>query len=230
MNKEKKAFQFDDLINDFFAALEAGDEKQVLEDFIGDFPEFEIDFIEAAAYKRTVSEIPEYEYSAEEEEKLTLRTNSIVQNILYKYRQDDSAKQATTEAVIDVAAAAPPIVDLIEEIERKGFTTKTFAHAARLPEDVIEVFNSREVRYGSIVRQAIENVASALRVPVQIIDNYLLQSANPAPMHARADEPPQFVSQMEFLEIIKYDPDFRDEDKQYWLTQKPQEEELFGAK
>jgi hypothetical protein len=228
MKKETKVFQFDDLINDFFASLEAGDVSQVLKNYIKDFPEFEIEFLEAAAYKRTVSEIPEYEYSVEEEEKLTLRTNSIVQNILYKYRQTDSVKQSTTEAVIDVAAA-PPIVDLIEEIERKGFTTKTFAHAARLPEDVIEVFSSREVRYGSIVRQAIENVASVLRVPVQIIDEYLLQSANPAPMHARADEPPQFVSQMEFLEIIKYDPDFRDEDKKYWLTQKPQEEELFGA-
>lgn len=224
MKKETRVFQFDDLINDFFASLEAGDESQVLENYIKDFPEFEIELLEAAAYKRTVSEISEYEYSQEEEEKLTLRTNSIVQNILYKHRQNNSAKQATTEAVIDVAAA-PPIVDLIEEIERKGFTTKTFAHAARLPADVIEVFNSREVRYGSIVRQAIENVASVLRVPVQIIDDYLLQTANPAPMHARADEPPQFVSQMEFLEIIKYDPDFRDEDKQYWLTQKPQEDE-----
>lgn len=229
MKKEKKIFQFDDLINDFFASLEAGDESQVLENYIKDFPEFEIEFLEAAAFKRTVSEIPQYEYSLEEEEKLTLRTNSIVQNILYKYRQNDSAKQTTTEAIINVVAAAPPIVDLIEEIERKGFTTKTFAHDARLPEDVIEVFSSREVRYGSIVRQAIENVASVLRVPVQIIDNYLLQSANPAPMHARADESPQFISQMEFLEIIKYDPDFKDEDKQYWLTQKPQEEELFGA-
>jgi len=224
MKTEKKVFQFDDLINDFFASLEAGDESQVLENYIKDFPEFEIELLEAAAYKRTVSEIPEYEYSVVEEEKLTLRTNSIVQNILYKYRQNDPAKQVTTEKVIDVATA-PPIVDLIEEIERKGFTTKTFARAARLPKDAIEVFSSREVRYGSIVRQAIENVASILRVPVQFIDNYLLQSANPAPMHAKADEPPQFASQMEFLEIIKYDPDFRDEDKQYWLAQKPQEEE-----
>lgn len=222
MNKEKKAIQFDDLLDDFFASLEAGDESQVLENYIEDFPQYEADFLEAAAYKRTVSELPKREYSKEEEEKLTLRTNSIVQNILYKYRRNDLAQKATVETV-DNVAAAPPIVDLIEEIERKGFTIKTFARAARLPEDVIEVFNSREVRYGSIVRQAIENVASALRVPIQIIDNYLLESANPAPMHARADEPPRFVSQMEFLEIIKYDPDFRDEDKQYWLEQKPQE-------
>lgn len=224
MKKEKKVFQFDDLINDFFTSLEAGDESQVLENYIKDFPEFEIEFLEAADYKRTVSEIPEYKYSVEEEENLTLRTNSVVQNILYKYRQNDLAKQVTIEKVNDVAVVSP-IIDLIEEIERKGFTTKTFAHAARLPEDVIEVFSSREVRYGSIVRQAIENVASVLRVSVQIIDKYLLKSANPAPMHARADESPRFASQMEFLEIIKYDPDFREEDKQYWLAQKPQEEE-----
>ena len=90
MNEEKKVVQFDDLINDFFADLETDDENQVLENYIEDFPEFEIELLEAAAYKRTVSEIPEREYSQEEEEKLTLRTNSIVQNILYKYRQKNS--------------------------------------------------------------------------------------------------------------------------------------------
>ena len=223
MNKEKKAYQFDDLINDFFAALEAGDENRVLEKFIRDFPEFEIDFIEAAAYKRTVSEMPEREYSKEEEEKLTLRTQSVVQNLLYKYRRNDAAEQSLTNKVDDVVIE--PIVDLAEEIERKGFTTKTFARAARLPEDIIDSFNTREVRYGSIVRQAIKNVAAILRVPIQIIDDYLLQAANPSRMHAKADEPPRFASQMEFLEIIKYDPDLSDEDKQYWLTQKPQEED-----
>lgn len=223
MNKEKMVFQFDDLINDFFAALEAGDENRVLEKFIRDFPEFEIDFIEAAAYKRTVSEMPEREYSKEEEEKLTLRTQSVVQNLLYKYRRNEAAKQTLTNKVGGVVTE--PIVNLAEEIEKRGFTTKTFARAARLPEDVIDTFNTREVRYGSIVRQAIKNVAAILRVPVQIVDDYLLQAANPSRMHAKADEPPRFASQMEFLEIIEYDPDLSDEDKQYWLAQKPQEEE-----
>ena len=224
MNKEKKAIQFDDLVDDFFASLEAGDESQVLEDYVRDFPQFEAYFLEAAAYKRTVSEIPEHEYPKVEEEKLTLRTNSIVQNLLYKYRQSDPAKQALTEKIDDIVAA-PPIVDLIEEIKRKGFTTKTFARAVRLPEDVIDAFNTREVRHGSIVRQAIKNVASTLGFPEINIDNYLLLNANPPPMYARADEPPQFASQMEFLEIIKYDPDLSDDDKQYWLSQKPQEDE-----
>lgn len=221
MNKEKKAFQFDDLINDFFASLETGDENQVLENYINDFPEFETKFLEAAAYHRTVSETPECEYSKDEEEILTLRTQSIVQNLLYKYRLKDLFQQSRTEKVDDIAA----IVDLNGEIEKKGFTTKSFASAARLPEDVIEAFNSREVRFGSIVRQAIKNVASVLGFSEETIDIYLLQSPNPQPMHARADEQPQFASQMEFLEIIKYDPDLSDEDKQYWLEQKPQEDE-----
>lgn len=223
MNKEKKAFQFDDLINDFFASLEAGDESQVLENYIKDFPEFEIEFLEAAAYKRTVSEIPEYEYSQQEEEKLTLRTNSVVQNLLYKYRQADSTGQAETEKVDDIAQ----IDSLFGEIERKGFTLKTFAKKTRLPETVIVALNTREVRVGSIVRQAIKNVASVLMLPVQIIDDYVSKFANPEPMHARADESPTFSSQMEFLELIETDPDIEDNDKQYWLAQKPQENEQF---
>lgn len=221
MNKEKKAFQFDDLINDFFAALETGDESRVLENFIRDFPEFEIDFIEAAAYKRTVSEMPEREYSKEEEEKLTLRTQSVVQNILYKYRRGDSTAQPEAAKVDDAA----PIVSLFGEIERKGFTVKTFAPVARLSETVIEAFNTREVKYGSIARQAIKNVALALGRSAQDVGNYLSQTANPQPMHARADESPRFSSQMDFFELIATDPDLSEEDKQYWLGQKPQENE-----
>lgn len=221
MNEEKKDFQFDDLINDFFADLETGDENQVLENYIKDFPEFEIELLEAAAYKRTVSEIPEFEYSQEEEEKLTLRTNSIVQNILYKHRQTD----LSVKAEIINSDYFAPIESLFGEIERRGFTVKTFGKKARLPETVIEAFNTREVRVGSIVRQAIKNMAAVLMVPVQIVDDYVSKFANPDPMHARADEAPRFNTQMEFLELIATDPDLSDEDKQYWLSQKPQEEE-----
>ena len=221
MKTEKKVFQFDDLINDCFASLEAGDESQVLENYIKDFPEFEIELLEAAVYKRTVSEIPEYEYSQEEEDKLTLRTNSVVQNLLYKYRQNDLAAQAVTEKADDIA----PIVNLFDEIKSKGFTIKAFAKKARLPETVIEAFNTREVRVGSIVRQAIKNVASVLLVPVQIVDDYVAKFANPEPMHARADESPRFNTQMEFLELIATDPDLSEEDKLYWLAQRPQEDE-----
>lgn len=221
MNEEKKVFQFDDLINDFFADLETGDENQVLENYIKDFPEFETELMEAAAYKRTVSEISEREYSQEEEEKLTLRTNSIVQNILYKHRQRDLSVKVE---VINADYFAP-IESLFGEIEKKGFTVKTFAPKARLSETVIEAFNTREVRVGSIVRQAIKNIASVLMVPVQIVDDYVSKFANPEPMHARADESPRFNTQMEFLELIATDPDLSDEDKQYWLSQKPQEDE-----
>ncbi len=209
MKKEKKVFQFDDLINDFFASLEAGDESQVLENYIKDFPEFEIEFLEAAAYKRTVSEIPEYEYSQQEEEKLTLRTNSVVQNLLYKYRQADSTAQAETEKVDGI----DQIDSLFGEIERKGFNLKTFAKKTRLPETVIEALNTREVRVGSIVRQAIRNVASVLMLPDQIVDDYVSKFTNPEPMHSRADESTTFSSQMEILELIETNPDIEDNDK-----------------
>lgn len=223
MNKEKKAFQFDDLINDFFTSLETDDETQVLENYINDFPEYESEFLEAAVYRRTVAELPEREYSKEEEEKLNLRTQSIVQNVLYKYRQSNTAYHLESEKNDEAAVLA--IDDLIGEIEKKGFTLKTFGEITRLPETVFEAFNTREVRFGSIVRQAIKNVASVLGIPEQTVDNFLLLASNPQPMHARADESPRFSSQMEFLELIETDPDLRDDDKQYWLSQKTQEDE-----
>ena len=146
-----------------------------------------------------------------------------MQNILYKHRQQDLAQQSAIAIIDDVE---PPITDLIAEIENKGFTIKSFARAAHLPEEVIEAFSSREVRFGSIVRQAIESVASLLGLPAKLIDNYLLRRASLQPSHWKADEPPQF-SQMEFLELIEHaHSDFSDADKKYWLSQKPQESDL----
>ena len=146
MNNSNTAFQFDDLINDFFADLETGDENQVLENYIKDFPEFEADLIEAAAYKRTVSEVPEREYSKEEEEALNLRTSSIVQNLLYKYRLTDSVTQVKMQEAKEIS----PLLDLKAEIKQRGFTVKTFARAAGLSETIIDAFHTREVLFSSI--------------------------------------------------------------------------------
>ncbi|HRH43431.1 MAG TPA: hypothetical protein PKY82_17505 [Pyrinomonadaceae bacterium] len=215
MNEEKKVFQFDDLINDFFADLETGDENQVLGNYIKDFPEFEIELMEAAAYKRTVSELPERQYSKEEEELLNLRTSSIVQNLLYKYRLTDSVTQAQTQKAEEIS----PLLDLKAEIKQRGFTVKTFAHAAGLSETIIDAFHTREVLFSSIKRQAIENVATALGYPFELVRNFLRLNAVPEPSHLRADEPPRFSSQMDFSELIATDPDMTDDEKKYWLEQ-----------
>lgn len=215
MNNNKTAFQFDDLLNDFFAELETGDESRILEEYIRDFPEFEADLIEAAAYKRTVSELPEREYSKEEEESLNLRTSSIVQNLLYKYRLNDSANQAQTEEVADIL----PLVDLKAEIKQKGFTVKSFAKAAGLSETIIDAFHTKEVLFSSIKRKAIENVASVLGLPILVVKNYLQLNATPELSHLKADEPPCFSSKMDFSELIATDPDLTDDEKKYWLEQ-----------
>lgn len=201
--------------------MEFGDENDVLKEYVTRYPEHAQVFFEAASYEKMVKEMPKQEYSKEQEDTLNLRAQSVVQNLLYKFRQDYSAIGQKSEKVEDIA----PIVNLFDEIKSKGFTVKSFAKKARLPETVIEAFNTREVRVGSIVRQAIINVASVLMVPVQIVDDYVSKIANPEPMHARADESPRFNSQMEFLELIATDPDIEDDVKQYWLAQKPQEDE-----
>lgn len=221
MKKREEGKEIDNLINEFFASLEFGDENEVLKEYITRYPEHAQVFFEAASYEKMVKEMPKQEYSKEQEDSLNLRAQSVVQNLLYKFNQDNSATGQESEKVEHIT----PIVNLFDEIKRKGFTVKTFAKKTRLPETVIEALNTREVRVGSIVRQAIKNVASVLMVPVQIVDDYVAKIANPQPMHARADESPRFSSQMEFLELIATDPDIEEEDKQYWLAQKPQEDE-----
>ena len=221
MKKREEGKELDNLINEFFASLEFGDENEVLKEYITRYPEHAQVFFEASSYEKMVREMPKQKYSKEQEDTLNLRAQSVVQNLLYEFRQDNSVAEQKLEKAEDIA----PIVDLFDKINSKGFTLKTFAKKTRLPETVIEALNTREVRVGSIVRQAIKNIASALMVPVQIVDDYVSKIANPQRMHARADESPRFSSQMEFLELIATDPDIEDDDKQYWLAQKPQEDE-----
>ena len=217
MKREKKAFQFEDLINDFFLALETGSEKDVLEEYIGEFPEFEIDLLEAAAYKRTVSEMPEHEYTKEEEESLNLRTQSAIQNSLYKFRQSDSSLQESPDRAAEDTVL--PIMDLYEEIEKSGFTVEDFYKKAKLSETVVECFNSSQVRYGSIVRGAIQIMSEILSVPAAAFDDFLKRLPAHKPTHWKADEAPRFADQMEFLELIEFDPDLTPEEKSFWLNQ-----------
>lgn len=216
MKKREEGRELDNLIDEFFASLEFGDENEVLKEYAARYPEHAQMFFEAASYEKTVREMPKREYSKEQEDMLNLRAQSVVQNLLYHRQKKDSAIK-TQENIEN----SEPIISLFDDIKRKGFTVKTFAPVAWLPETVIEAFNTREVKYSSIPSQAIKNVASALGRSIKDVSDYLLKFANPAPMHARADESPEFSSQMDFFELIDTDPDISEKDKQYWMSQKP---------
>jgi transcriptional regulator with XRE-family HTH domain len=215
MKKREEEKEIDNLINEFFASLELGDENEVLKEYITRHPEHAQVFFEAASYERMVKEMPKQEYSKEQEDTLNLRAQSVVQNLLYKYLQDNSVAQAATEKVDEIA----PLVDLKGEIQRKGFTIKSFARAAGLSETIIEAFHTREVLFASIKRKAIENVATTLGYPFEIIKNYFLLGAMPEPSHLKADETPRFSSQMDFSELVATDPDMTENEKKYWLDQ-----------
>lgn len=214
MKKREEGKEIDNLINEFFASLEFGDENEVLKEYITRYPEHAQVFFEAASYEKMVKEMPKQEYSKEQAETLNLRAQSVVQNLLYKFRQDNFAAQAVTEKVDEIA----PLVDLKGEIKRKGFTVKSFARAAGLSETIIDAFHTREVLFASIKRKAIENVAATLGYPFEIVKNYFLLGAIPEPSHLKADEPPSF-SQMDFSELVATDPDMTNDEKKYWLNQ-----------
>jgi hypothetical protein len=224
MKKENEAVQFDDLINDFYEDLESGDEREVLESYIEDFPEFEIDFIEAAAYKRIDSEVPDHEYTKEEEESLDLRIQSAIQNSLYKYRLKASSM---SEPVVDEADdTILEIIDLYDEIKKNRFTEEEFYKKTKLSETVVEAFNNRQVRYGSIVRGAIQIISETLNIPVIAFESFIKKVPVIKPTHMKASRAPQFHAQMEFLELIEYDPDLGPDEKRFWMSQPTIDDEI----
>ena len=100
MKKREEGKELDNLINEFFASLEFGDENEVLKEYITRYPEHAQVFFEAASYEKMVKEMPKQEYSKEQEDSLNLRAQSVVQNLLYKFRQDNSATGQESEKAL----------------------------------------------------------------------------------------------------------------------------------
>jgi len=206
--KEQEQISLDDVIQAYMASSIDSSEDN-LKEWIARYPQYEDDLKEFAAYWKLVRQMPSRQYTVEEEQTLIARAGSVVQNILYQ--QQESASADRVEA----------LSGLIDEALKRNISLEEFSAATELSEPIILMLDRRQVRYESIPRKVVENIAAALRVLVGTVDSYLTGEMRLAPAHYRSDRAPKSTGLYDFSFLVRVDPDLTDQGKEHWLALAP---------
>jgi predicted DNA-binding protein len=207
-----KKLELDDLLNDLLANLENGN-SDVLKQFAEDYPEYREDLYRAVGIANTLDRIPEQTYSNDEDEVLTLRAASVVQNLLHELRSRSTQPFTSEEEV----KKEIPFSSLIQAINDSGETLNTFAEKSQLSTVLLRIFNNREVNPNSIPTELFKRLSNLLGTTFDSIYAYLASPPQLASESYKAEKAPEFSARLEFDELIKKDPDMSNEIKEYWL-------------
>ena len=204
MNKIETTFNLDDVL-DFYLASSEQAGIDTLTEMIERFPQHKDDLREFAAFRQISAEIPDRQYTEEEEQLLKARAVSIVQNLLY---QQERASEKSSEA----------FSSLLNKIEDQFLETNEFYQQTGLSEQLVMMLDRCQVIYATIARKAIENIASALGISFQSVEAYLQGEMRRYATNYKAEQAPESPQLHDFAWLIEIDDDLTDEQKAYWLA------------
>lgn len=99
-----------------------------------------------------------------------------------------------------------PLRGLISEARKRGLTAAELADAARLSVPLVTMLDLRLIRYASIPRQVIEDVAGVIRRSAEQVALYLQGAPiRTAVAYSDADAPAESQEQRDFLDAVNTD-------------------------
>jgi hypothetical protein len=191
--KEKEKMSLEDVIDAYIASITDSDEAS-LPILIESYPQYSDELKEVAAFYEIYKKVPECLYTADEELTLSTRAASVVQNVLYKAREQD-------------ASAEEEFTGLIDEAEKLTMSPEQLAEATELSTPIIFTLDRRQVRYESIPSKAIDNLARALGRVVKTIKAYLQGEMRLQPAHYLSESAPTAARLQEFSTLVEIDPE-----------------------
>lgn len=106
---------------------------------------------------------------------------------------------------------------MINEAEMQNLSLEQFAEATGLSAAIIAMLDRRQVRYESIPRRAVDNIARAIRKAASVVASYLQGEMRLQPAHYRADEAPKAARLQEFSALVAVDPELSASQRKEWL-------------
>ncbi len=213
MKNRRDNMSLDDVL-DYYLTSTAETGRDILEEIVRLYPQYELELRELAADQKIFGRISPHEYTAEEEQLLTMRAVSVVQNLLYQQRQE-KASDATNEEIF---------TGVRDEIEKRYASAEEFYEKTWLSEGIIWTLDDRQVHFASVPQKVIENIANALGRFVSTISEYLQGEMLVAPSHYKAEHAPKASGLCDFSELVRMDPDLSEERKEFWLSLSPKHE------
>lgn len=205
MNKTENTFDLDDVL-DFYLASSEQVGTDTLTEMIERFPQYEDDLREFAALRQISTEIPDREYTEEEEQLLKARAVSIVQNLLY---HQERASEESSEA----------LSNLLSKIEDQFPDTTEFYRQTGLSEQLVMMLDRCQVIFATIARKAIENIATTLGMSFHSVAAYLQGGIRRYATNYKADQAPEVPTLHDFAKLVEIDDDLTDEQKAFWLAE-----------
>lgn len=208
--KKEQHISLEDVI-DAYVASSADSGEDTLATWIERYPQYASELRDFAAHYNLFKRLPEREYTAEEEELINTRAASVVQNLLYRQRAAIAASDD------EVAASNDEVTGLINEAEKQHLSLEQFAETTELSAPIIAMLDRRQVRYESIPRKAVDNLAQALGKAATAVASYLQGEMRLQPAHYRADEAPKAARLQEFSALVAVDPELSASQQKQWL-------------
>jgi hypothetical protein len=107
---------------------------------------------------------------------------------------------------------AAPIRGLLSEARKRGLTTSAFADAVRLSTSLVMKFDLRLIRYTSIPRQVIEDIASTIKISADQVALYLQgDPIRTAVVYSETDVSEESQGQQDFLDVAREDNSLSEE-------------------
>lgn len=204
----KRKSEMDDILNEFSTDFRAKGDK-ALEQYVREYPELTEALYEHAGLARMFRHLPDAEMTREEEDLRTLKSISLVQNLLHERRTQMNAT-AEKEAL--------DFNSLRERLMERNATYETAAESLRLSPLILKLLDKRKVRPESIPKLLFEKLSGILETNFETTFAYFSLKPIPSGGFYKADSAPTFPAQSEFADLVKHDPDLSPTDKEYWIA------------
>jgi hypothetical protein len=208
MKGEKDMITLDDVL-DFYLASSEDAGEDALAQMIRSYPQFANDLREFAALRKVNVLVPDPELTEDHQLRLSARAVSVVQNALFRKREESAS--GSPEA----------LSSLRDEVDSKYRDANEFYQRTELSEGIIWTLDDRQVLFETIPRKAIENIADALGKLFDTVAAYLQGEMQLDPSFYKAEQTPEVVARISFVDLLKIDDDLTPEQKTFWLSQNP---------
>lgn len=205
MNDQPEQQRLEEVLDAFLASGPEPDGVS-LDEWIRRYPEFARELTDFAASWTLMRDLPPApDAQTLPEETLVLRGMSVVQNLLHEREQAKTAPVAIT-SLTEAGAAL-------------GLRPRQLAQAAGLGDALLGKLNRRLIRFASIPREAIEQLAATLQRDVESISAYLQQpSTFAAAAQHRAEQAPQLAEPEDFFDAVRADRTLVPPQRERWLA------------
>jgi transcriptional regulator with XRE-family HTH domain len=205
MHQHEQKGNLEETLNDYISSSD-GPNRESLREWVQRYPHYAKELVEFTTSWFVLEGAAKSDKDSDEDDTLITRGMEVVHGILNKH---PPTEQAPEEG---------PIVNLIQEGDRRGLTLAAFATQVGLSSQTLARLNRGLIRTASIPTELINRIAEALqRSPSNVSDFFKQGPRLAVGANYRAAKRPIVGTQQDFFDVVRNDTTMREEHKAFWV-------------